>query len=94
MSTAVPPITPPTIAPTGVDFFGVGVEVAGLEGVDVKVVGEGVGGEGVGVELDEGVGVVDTEICLIVMLINVKDAADPPSVAVAYIVAMDGIESQ
>jgi len=90
MSTATPPIVPPTIAPIGVDFE-LWVGAGGLEDVDVNIVGVGIG-----VELDEGVGVGDTETDAIVILTYTKEApADvPPSVAVAYIVSMEGIESQ
>jgi hypothetical protein len=91
ISTAIPPIVPPTIAPTGVGFE-VWVGGGALEDVDVNVTGVGLGEE-----LDEGVGVVEKETDAIVKLTKTKEPADaevPASVAVAYIVSMDGTESQ
>ena len=91
MRTATPPIVPPTIAPTGVeDELWVGV---GVEDADVDVV-EKITGVGLGV----GVVVGDAEAVGIVILTNTKEAPEatdvPASVAVAYIVSIDGIESQ
>jgi len=81
---------PPTIAPTGVGFE-VWVGGGALEDVDVIVTTDA------GEEVDEGVGVVEKETAAIVKLTKTKEPADddvPASVAVAYIVSMDGIESQ
>lgn len=91
MRTATPPIVPPTIAPTGVEdelWVGVGVGDADVDVVD-KITG---------VVLGVGVVVGDAETVGIVILTNTKDAPEaadvPISVAVAYIVSIDGIEPQ